>query len=82
MSKGLDTILSTDRRFVEKHLTVWVNLVRKSRRDKGWTQDQLAEKVGLSLQTLQSIECGRRIPSLPVLLVLSKKLDIEINFNQ
>jgi len=38
---------------------------------------QLAEAVGVSVHTVQSIMCGRRIPTVEVLLKICRELGIE-----
>ena len=47
------------------------NTVRQSRRDGGVTQEGLADALGVSRQTIISIEKGRYIPSLPLALKLA-----------
>ena len=42
------------------------------RNDRGWTQAQLAAEVGVSRQTINSIETGRFEPSLSLALKLAK----------
>ena len=39
---------------------------------KGWTQQQLAEAVGVSRQSINSIECNRYVPSLPLALMFAR----------
>lgn len=36
------------------------------RKHHGWSQQRLADEVGVSRQTIISIECGRFDPSLPL----------------
>lgn len=40
------------------------NSVRERRIEKGWTQDELGERLDVSRQTINSIERGRYNPSL------------------
>lgn len=40
------------------------NRIRERRGENGWTQEQLAEIVGVSRQTIISIESGKFNPSL------------------
>ena len=47
----------------------------KLRRDRGLTQEQLAEAVGLSTRYIQSIEAGEYWPQLPVLVEVRKTLN-------
>lgn len=42
------------------------------RGERGWTQAQLAEQVGVSRQTINSIETGRFEPSLSLALRLAR----------
>jgi len=46
--------------------------VRQLRTDRGLSQGQLAESVGVSRQTINSIEQERYTPSLPLALVLAR----------
>jgi len=48
------------------------NRVRELRMTKGWTQQQLAEAVGVSRQSINSIECNRYVPSLPLALMFAR----------
>ncbi|HET7434768.1 MAG TPA: helix-turn-helix transcriptional regulator [Thermoanaerobaculia bacterium] len=47
------------------------NRVREFRIDRGWTQLELAEAVGVSRQSINSIECNRYVPSLPLALMFA-----------
>jgi putative transcriptional regulator len=42
------------------------NLVHDSRQRLGWSQQRLADELGVSRQTIISIERGRFDPSLPL----------------
>lgn len=44
------------------------NTVKQLRTKRGWTQQQLAEAVGVSRQSINSIERNRYVPSLPLAL--------------
>ena len=48
------------------------NRVRELRATRGWTQEQLAEAVGVSRQSINTIERNRYIPSLPLALTFAK----------
>ena len=48
------------------------NRIRQLRRERGWTQQQLAEAVGVSRQSINSIERARYVPSLPLALTFSR----------
>ena len=48
------------------------NGIRELREEKGWTQGQLAAAVGVSRQSINSIERGRYEPSLSLALTLAE----------
>ena len=48
------------------------NAVRALRGERDLSQGQLAEAVGVSRQTINSIETERYIPSLPLALTLAR----------
>jgi putative transcriptional regulator len=48
------------------------NDVRRRRAEREWTQQQLADAVGVSRQSIISIEQGRYIPRLPLALQLAR----------
>ena len=49
-----------------------INRVREFREAQSMTQEQLAERAGVSRQSIISIERGRYVPSLPLALRLAK----------
>lgn len=54
---------------------VWIQAFRKER---GYTQKQLAEMLGLSIITIQNYENGRRKPDIEILYSISKALEVDI----
>jgi len=51
--------------------------VRKYRKAKGFSQEYLAERVGISVTHMSHIETGNTKLSLPVLVELSRALEIQ-----
>lgn len=49
-----------------------LNRVKEYRDARGWTQQQLADAVGVSRQSINSIERDRYIPSLPLALTFGR----------
>ncbi len=49
-----------------------LNRVKEFRNTRGWTQQQLAEAVGVSRQSINSIERNRYVPSLPLALTFAR----------
>jgi len=48
------------------------NRLRELRAERGWTQQELADAVGVSRQSINSIECHRYVPSLPLALAFAR----------
>ena len=48
------------------------NRVKELRVARGWTQEFLAKEVGVSRQSINSIERGRYVPSLQLALTFAK----------
>ncbi|WP_341503829.1 helix-turn-helix transcriptional regulator [Gallaecimonas sp. GXIMD4217] len=48
------------------------NRVKEFREARGWSQGKLGEALGVSRQTVNSIENGRYDPSLPLAFKLAK----------
>jgi len=48
------------------------NRVKDQRKAKGWTQQDLARAVGVSRQSVNSIERNRYVPSLPFALKFAR----------
>lgn len=47
------------------------NAVRDRRSARGWTQQELAERAGVSRQTINAIETGKYEPSLSLAFILA-----------
>lgn len=54
------------------------NRLRVLRAEREWTQQDLADRVGVSRQTIHSIESGRYDPSLPLAFGLARVFDLVI----
>jgi len=55
------------------------NKVRRLRFDNGeLTQQQLADRVGVTRQTIIAIEAGKYAPSLPLAFKLARTFDVSI----
>ncbi|HVD59487.1 MAG TPA: helix-turn-helix transcriptional regulator [Gemmatimonadaceae bacterium] len=57
-------------------MTTIRNRVKELREAKGWTQQELADLVGVSRQSINSIERGRYVPSLMLALIFSRVFKI------
>jgi putative transcriptional regulator len=54
------------------------NRIKEFRAKLNITQDELAEKVGVSRQTINAIERGKYLPSLELAYILSKFFELKI----
>jgi putative transcriptional regulator len=54
------------------------NDVRERRAQRGMSQAQLAEAMKVSRQTINSIETGRYVPSLPLALALARFFETRV----
>jgi putative transcriptional regulator len=48
------------------------NRVKELRIERDWTQQELADRVGVSRQSINSIERERYVPSLPLALTFAR----------
>lgn len=58
-----------------------VNAIHQRRVELGWTQKELAEKVGLHQESIARIENGGSIPRLDTVFKLAIALGMRINFH-
>jgi putative transcriptional regulator len=54
------------------------NRLKALRAERLWTQQDLADRAGVSRQTIHSIESGKYDPSLPLAFVLARIFDARI----
>ncbi len=48
------------------------NAVRQLRADRGWSQGELGQRLGVSRQTVNAIENGKYDPSLPLAFKIAR----------
>jgi putative transcriptional regulator len=53
-----------------------LNRVKELREKRGWTQQDLADAVGVSRQSINSIERQRYVPSLPLALLFARAFHV------
>ncbi|MCV9918027.1 helix-turn-helix transcriptional regulator [Pseudomonas sp. BT-42-2] len=54
------------------------NHIRALRVKQGWSQAELAERLGVSRQTVNAIETGRYDPSLPLAFTIARVFGLSI----
>jgi putative transcriptional regulator len=48
------------------------NIIRALRAERGWSQQDLADKLDVSRQSVNAIETGRYAPSLPLAFAIAR----------
>lgn len=54
------------------------NQLKELRSERGWSQAELAEHLGVSRQTVNAIETGKYDPSLPLAFKIAKLFEKKI----
>ena len=54
------------------------NNIRQLRAERGWSQAVMAEKLGVSRQSINAIETGRYDPSLPLAFSIVRLFEVPI----
>jgi putative transcriptional regulator len=54
------------------------NSIRELRTERGWSQTELGERLGVSRQTINAIENERYDPSLPLAFLIAKVFALPI----
>ena len=54
------------------------NNIRDRRAERGWTQQDLAERLGVSRQTVIAVETGKYDPSLPLAMRIARQFRCRI----
>ncbi len=54
------------------------NRIKVLRAEKNLTQEELAKKIGLSRQTINSIEKGKYVPSVLIALKMAKVFGVSV----
>ena len=76
---GADRIDVMEERIRDRYKRIGFN-ISEYRRLRGYTQVQLAEKIGVTANYLSQIECGRRKKySLHVLMMVSEALEVPLS---
>ena len=68
-------------RDLKKHIKKHYKLgrqIQKLRKEKGYTQEELAEKLHISLSYIGKIEIGERKPNLKMLYKIAEKLGVPV----
>lgn len=78
--KRLQRIPPKYRKKVEDSLRTMSRGIQERRENLDLTQEELAEDLDISVETMKAIETGRRVPSLEMLLYVCFYLGIAVHF--
>ncbi|MBX2996318.1 MAG: helix-turn-helix transcriptional regulator [Bdellovibrionaceae bacterium] len=78
-SRGFENVPPKYRRKAEAQLEVLGRTIQERREHLNLTQEQLAERLNISVAMVQYIEQQRRVPSLKVLLAACAALDLQFS---
>lgn len=54
------------------------NRLKLHREEKGWSQGELARRLGVSRQTINAVETDKYDPSLPLALHMARLFDVAV----
>ena len=54
--------------------------IRQRRKEFGWTQKELAQRAGTSYKYIGHVETGVKFPSLEMLILLARELDVSLDW--
>ncbi len=79
--RGYSLVPSEERKNIKKTIGEIGTILKKRRKELGYTQEKLAEMLRVSPVGIRHIERGVRSPSLPMLVRLTKKLKLKIELS-
>ena len=59
-----------------KEKTILAQNIQRLRKEKGWTQEELAERLGCSFDAIQAYECCKREPACKVMVALEQAFGV------
>ncbi len=68
-----------DQPAIKKELSKLSKALKEKRIAEGHTQESLAEKLDVSVETIHKIEINLRIPSLPMLLRIARAIGLKVS---
>jgi len=77
-SRGFSRVPAKEIKYVKAEAERISAKLQKRRKELGLTQEKLAELLDVTSETVRFIEQNRRIPSLPMLIRLTKILKLEL----
>lgn len=78
---SIEDLSRSEQKFARKELEKISQIIKLKRDEKGITQEQLAESLDISVSMLALIETTSRVPSIPLLMRIFKKLGVKTTFS-
>lgn len=78
--RGFTIVPQADMKFVKSEVARLAKELQARRKERGFTQESLAEKLDVSVGTIKTIEQGLRMPSIPMLIMIARILRLKIGF--
>lgn len=63
-----------------KDLYNFANIIKSLRQENGWTQEQVANKMGISYQSYQNYERGITLPTLVNFVKLADLFEVSLDY--
>ncbi|MGE3975841.1 MAG: helix-turn-helix domain-containing protein [Bdellovibrionales bacterium] len=82
LNKGLGRIDPKTRKVILEHVREFSSVLQAQRKKMGLTQEALAEKLDISVNTVKYIEQGRRLPSLVMILKIAVALKLRLTLQK
>lgn len=79
LTKGLEGASSTEIKEIKTRIKQIGLIIKEFRIKSKLTQEALAEGLDCSVSTIKYVEQGRRVPSLPMLLRICKKVNLKLD---
>lgn len=78
--RGLNRIPKRDLKAIERRIGEIGAFIQQRRKTLGYSQEAFAELIDINVNTIKYVEQGRRIPSLPMLLLVTRALGLDLAF--
>ena len=78
--RSYSSIPKSDLAAVRGAINALIADIRQQREKKGWSQERLAEEVGLSANMVKAIEQQQRVHSLQNLVRIGRRLGLSLGF--
>lgn len=78
-NRGFSSVPDRELAAVKRAARALALKIQERRKEKGFTQESLAEALDISAVAIRHIEIGVRFPSLPMLIRIANKLGADID---